>query len=164
MGTTCRSSKSLQDNDLQKPCIECGRTLPLEEFYRHPMMADGHLNKCKACVIEYQRERYAKKVSTPEGLAAERERGREKYHRLYRDAARGFHSRWKEMDPVKRAANCAVNNAVRDGRLTKPEACSECGEKPGSKRIHGHHEDYSKPLEVEWLCSICHGQRHRLEI
>lgn len=27
--------------------------------------------------------------------------------------------------------------------------------------IHGHHEDYKKPLEVVWVCFACHAIRHR---
>jgi hypothetical protein len=46
-----------------------------------------------------------------------------------------------------------VSNAVRDGRLDRPNRCSRCNEKG---RIEGHHEDYSKPLEVIWLCTLCH--------
>lgn len=47
--------------------------------------------------------------------------------------------------------------AVMSGEIT-PEACSVCG---STDRIHGHHEDYSRPLDVIWLCPIHHSWRHR---
>jgi hypothetical protein len=31
----------------------------------------------------------------------------------------------------------------------------------GSKKVHGHHEDYNKPLEVHWLCPKHHKARHK---
>jgi len=64
---------------------------------------------------------------------------------------------WVERNPDKRRAHVIVNNAVRDGRLFKPEACEECGERPGRRRLHAHHEDYERPLDVRWLCTACHG-------
>ncbi len=27
-------------------------------------------------------------------------------------------------------------------------------------KVHAHHHDYSKPLDVEWLCKDCHWQQH----
>ena len=57
----------------------------------------------------------------------------------------------------KKQVRTAVRSAVRDGRLFRPDNCSECGVKCTP---HGHHEDYSKPLVVEWLCKICHRARH----
>ena len=49
--------------------------------------------------------------------------------------------------------------AVKNGKIIRPTSCSRCNSicKP-----HGHHEDYSKPLEVVWLCKACHAFTHRL--
>lgn len=54
-----------------------------------------------------------------------------------------------------------VSRAVRKGILIRPEECSRCGERPGvnvagGPKIQGHHHDYNKPLDVEWLCAKCH--------
>jgi hypothetical protein len=66
-------------------------------------------------------------------------------------------------------AHAKVCNAVLSGKLRRPKRCSDCGVKPTPKvtedgrtvtGIEGHHEDYDKPLEVEWLCSACHHARH----
>ena len=50
----------------------------------------------------------------------------------------------------------------------KPECCESCGAATNSRLLHGHHADYSKPLEVEWLCRKCHLAEHdkteRLEV
>lgn len=62
-----------------------------------------------------------------------------------------------------------VRNALKRGELTRPDTCSKCGDKPapakdGRSRIHGHHHDYSKPLEVEWLCAKCHREETPLPV
>lgn len=54
----------------------------------------------------------------------------------------------------------AVKWAVESGKIHRPPVCSRC-EEPGH-RIEAHHEDYSKPLEVTWLCSRCHGELRRI--
>jgi hypothetical protein len=59
-----------------------------------------------------------------------------------------------EIEYKKRRAMSIVAQAIKDGRLERPDACSNCGDR--WCRIHGHHEDYDKPLEVMWLCSRCH--------
>lgn len=147
---------------MTKPCIGCGVVLPLSHFYGHPKMRDGRLNKCKPCVKQAVAERSSRMVATPEGLAAERARGREKYLRLYRGQPRSSPRPVALGDSVKRAARVRLGNAVRDGLLSKPSQCEDCGAQPPSRWLHGHHEDYNAPLAVNWLCSACHGVRHRL--
>lgn len=46
--------------------------------------------------------------------------------------------------------------AIRSGQLVK-QPCQVCGD----PKSQAHHDDYSKPLEVQWLCSKHHGERHR---
>lgn len=143
-----------------KPCIRCGEVKPLDDFYRHARMADGRLNKCIACVKEYERQRRLSILSTPEGLQAERARGRDKYWRLYRGVKRVRNPvttrQWIERNPEKRAAHTAVGNALRSGKLVR-QPCETCGD----PQVDAHHEDYSQPLSVRWLCKKHHLELHR---
>lgn len=55
----------------------------------------------------------------------------------------------------------AVRSAVEKGVLVRPETCERCGVVPsptsdGRVAIQAHHHDYSKPLDVEWICAKCH--------
>ena len=54
-----------------------------------------------------------------------------------------------------------VNKAIRSGLLIKPSVCENCGKK--GCRLEGHHEDYSMPLEVVWLCYSCHRELHKIK-
>jgi hypothetical protein len=142
-----------------KTCFKCGVEQPLAELYKHPMMGDGHLNKCKACARADSVKQYHGMAEDPEWINTQRQRGRDKYHRLYRRLPRE-RGVLKAPDPLKRKARVALGNAVRDGRVTKPESCQACGE---GGRIEGHHTDYNLPLDVMWLCTLCHGKQHRKE-
>jgi hypothetical protein len=135
-----------------KKCFKCGAEKPLTEFYKHPRMADGHVNKCKKCnkadvrenretKVEYYKEydvkRYAEDPSVRLRIS--------KVSKL-----------WREKYPERYKAHTAVSNAVRAGKLTK-NPCVVCGT---LNNLHAHHEDYSKPLEVLWLCAEHHRAHH----
>lgn len=53
-------------------------------------------------------------------------------------------------------AHSRVYLAKKSGLITKKEQCEKCG----APSKHAHHEDYSKPLDVIWLCQSCHRKRH----
>lgn len=76
----------------------------------------------------------------------------------YRCANRDRSYKWVLANPEKRKAIEELTEAIRIGQIVRPGECSTCGK---GGRIHGHHEDYSKPLKVIWLCSSCHQRVHR---
>ena len=67
---------------------------------------------------------------------------------------------WVKRNPEKKRAHWALKDAVKVGKIVRPSVCSRCG---SEGPIHAHHPDYSKPLEVEFICSSCHGKQHRME-
>ena len=149
-----------------KPCFKCDRCLPLTEFYKHPQMGDGHLNKCKDCTkkdvstnYRTNRDHYKAyerlRLHDPKRVTARKEHTR-KLYREEPERVKAYKTKWVSRNQYKRAAQVILGNAVRDGRVQR-QPCERCG----SFRSQGHHEDYSKPLEVMWLCAAHHGERHR---
>lgn len=60
-------------------------------------------------------------------------------------------------NPIKYNAHRQVRYAVVTGELVSPNQCSACG---ANDCIVAHHDDYSKPLLVRWLCQKCHIEWH----
>lgn len=72
----------------------------------------------------------------------------------------------KKYDPAKHHIYWIVNRAVRGGELVPPKSCEGCGDaarqdRRGGRWLHAHHDDYTKPLEVRWLCPPCHKAVHK---
>jgi hypothetical protein len=63
-------------------------------------------------------------------------------------------SRQKHLDRTN--ARNAVQRAIKNGLLIK-QPCLICGEDSES-----HHPDYSRPLDVIWLCRMHHRETHKL--
>jgi hypothetical protein len=135
-----------------KTCCGCGETKPLDEFYRFVHAKDGRTSRCKICrrVEEIQRRR-----ENPE-RAREIDRA---YRRRNPEKIRERNKRY----PEKARARGFLTQMVYQGRIQKPERCEDCGKLTEKHKLHGHHEDYSKPLDVDWLCDPCHRRRHQLE-
>jgi len=67
--------------------------------------------------------------------------------------------KYREKNRKKIECYRAYNEALRKGTLVRPDKCSVDDENCRG-RIEGHHEDYDKPLDVEWLCNFHHRERH----
>lgn len=79
-----------------------------------------------------------------------RNKNRDKYRRYLR--------KYNEYNPLKRRAQRVLNYHVNKGNMTRPDICFECKE---NCKAEAHHADYTKPLDVIWLCRKCHCAKHR---
>lgn len=151
-----------------KRCSKCGETKAVGEFSRQRSKKDGRQSRCKAC---NRAELKAWERANPERVAEKSKRYREANPERSRESTRRWkernpkkvaaqQKRYREQHPGKHRARHMLKNAVRAGRLSKPECCEDCGVLTKPRHLHAHHPDYSKPLEVEWLCRKCHRQRH----
>jgi hypothetical protein len=147
-------------NGRQTWCKEC-----FKDHYRIPEVRKKTIDR----VVEWQRnpqniarrfewnERYRK----TEGYRKKRS-DRNRKLKLRKDYHQYIHQKkekYKQDHPVRFSANHAVTNAVRDGKLIKPNMCFENNHECRGE-IHGHHFDYSRPLEVIWLCEYHHSELH----
>lgn len=157
-----------------KKCFKCGVEKELTEFYKHPRMADGTVNKCKECnkkdVIDnrFDKKEYydhydRNRPNFDERIKKQGQRVLELYHSdpEFKERSLSYRKTYLSKNPHKRKASNAVNNAIRDGKLVRPDSCEHCG--TSEKKIQGHHWSYLEEnwLDVLWLCTTCHGKEHR---
>lgn len=132
-----------------KICFKCGIEKDADQFYKHPAMKDGRLNKCIECTRDDVSRNYALKRNQYRAY----EVGRNQAPQRKEDKLR-YQADSRLRDPQKCKARSAVANAKRNGRLVE-YPCWVCGAK-----AQAHHRDYSRPLDVEWLCQDHHRQLH----
>lgn len=123
-----------------KRCFKCGRVLPLTEFYKHPQMGDGHLNKCKDCTKKDVHENYEHNLSKDGYLDKERARGRDKYKRLY---SNGRQKKHKHLDAGKNVRRYYIARGI------------DIGER------EFHHWNYNFPNDIFVLSRRAHKLAHK---
>lgn len=136
-----------------KKCFKCGKVKDATFFYKHSEMADGYLGKCKECTKKDVTEHRLKNIERVR--AYDRKRGKLP-HRI--KSCLKNTRKYRKVYPLRYAAQTILNNAVRSKKIKKPKKCSICYKE---KKIYGHHEDYYKPLDVIWVCQVCHKKIHK---
>jgi hypothetical protein len=138
---------------LTKRCSICKEDKPVTEFSPCKNLRLGVACWCKPCNAKRTREyraRNIEKVRASERLRASTER-----HRQINNAAT---HRYKLKNKSKRRASGFINRGIADGSIVRPVACETRG--CIAVKLNAHHDDYSKPFDVRWLCVLCHREFH----
>lgn len=142
------------DPSNSRTCSKCHQPKDLVEYSAR---RDARVETiCKACYCEKdeaQRKRLREQRDERRRLGISEPPKRKRKAKPYDAAARVV---TPEMRIKLRARN-RVKAALDRGILARPVACVGC-RRPGP--VDAHHVDYSKPLDVEWLCRTCHRDRH----
>lgn len=139
-----------------KRCNRCGITKDASAFYR---TSRGHLRSmCKPCLLAYNATHHLGIDVEPSDVEAIRKANRERMREYIKGNASMYQRsrRYMARYPERRRAWKAVERAVARGRLTRPDRCA-CGR---AMPVIAHHDDYTRPLDVAWLCHACHRARH----
>lgn len=149
-----------------KKCRLCSKRKSIDDFAAREN--NKTRSECRKCISE--RNKKLRQDNLEEFRAHDRKRSltkefRERSRKYYLKNIASEEWRLKESArqkvknanyPLKRAANIIVGNALAGGRLIR-QPCERCGD----AKAQAHHEDYTKPLDVIWLCKAHHGERHR---
>jgi len=141
-------------------CSACGFRLPPSSFYRDAKGRNGLSYHCKECAKTraraWQRQNKARHTAQSAAWrAANPERQKVIQDRQARTPAGKANARtYRQRNREKVRARGTIHNHLRYGKLVR-QPCRDCG-----GRAQAHHDDYSKPLDVIWLCQKCHAAFH----
>jgi ribosomal protein S27AE len=148
-----------------KYCRHCKQLKPHTAFTPTKKYRDGYQSWCRTCVAQRNLVTYHAKDPTTRGVTQwanyhpqEASAARARRRKFRPDLTNAAHRRWIARYPEKHATHHAVYRALTKGLLTRPTTCEQCGMpcKPAA-----HHDDYSQPLVVRWLCPRCHSRADR---
>ena len=155
-------SPSVGDSQSNFQCKRCGEVKNAHAFYA------SDKGRCKECIKARVRANRLKNIDYYRGYDRKRYRESDDRKAAARKSAQspaGIRSKVKsnerrrQEEPEKFRARHAVANGIRDGKIERGTECFFCG---ATGKLHAHHQDYSKPLDIFWLCAPCHGKLHTI--
>lgn len=142
---------------MNKTCTACDKSLPLDSFTKNAATDDGYSYRCRSC---QRQSRIDKGLQKPSGWARKTADMAE-YRRAWREAHPGYFyakkEEWLSRRPERRRVKDAVRYALKTGKLVR-QPCHVCG----LEKAEAHHPDYSRPLDVVWLCRPHHLEVHSM--
>jgi len=153
----------------RKICKKCGEVKIISLFGHEKRIKSGRSNRCKACIkenvqlyaknnskyIQKMRERYY--YDNQEEILLQKKEYLKNLSPKAKIKRTLDLKKHNEKYPNRHKARILLIAAVNHGELIRPAECSVCKVKCTPD---GHHDNYSKPLEVRWLCKRCHASWH----
>jgi len=153
---------------MKKTCFKCNLEQELSSYQKDKANKDGLKGTCKKCLSTYHRiykgensiirnSEYRLKHAQAQKKYRDKKKlnGTYKYYRGNRTLQS---ERWrnKQENKIKKSAHDKLYLAMKRGNIIK-KPCVVCND----LKSNGHHEDYSKPLDVIWLCNKHHYEHHQ---
>ena len=162
----CTICKLLLDDELfhlrekgkrRSACIQCTNKRQRELY---PKRKELHKKKMREHYAENKDEyskRHAAYRRTDEGKIVHKAASKRFLEtQKGRDAMKKSTDKYNAKNKEKLQSHWKVKQAIKTGALVRAP-CEVCGE----LKVDAHHDDYTKPLEVRWLCRDHHKELHR---
>jgi len=132
-----------------KHCNSCETEKDESEFGKRKASYDGLSAKCRMCQKVYDKARNNQEHRVEaRAIYAQTDEGR-----LSSNKAK---AEYRKRNPNKSKSHAKVAREIRKGNLFK-KPCEKCE----GLEVHAHHDDYSAPLNIRWLCAKHHSQWHK---
>lgn len=134
--------------DIMRPskiCTKCNKNKELKYYYWNNFHG-RYYARCKVCCDEYTTKNPSAYRKTKNFKKSTNESSRKAY-KNHRD-------KWNARNKTRQA--------IKKGIITKPTHCEDCDKKCSGHALQAHHEDYTKPLQVIFLCYSCHAEADKL--
>ena len=151
---------------MSKTCTRCGIRKQLPDFHKDRTAKDGLQLRCKDCAKIYYETHRKNRLSYSKAYHKAHKKDRTNYQKAHkkelaewrrspkgREIRKRADTKYHLKHPERRIALGVVCYVVKIGKLKRSVFCEECGL---PAKTEGHHPDYSKPLDVVWLCKKCH--------
>lgn len=135
--------------DGKKHCSVCKEMVAANMFYKDKRAVSGLECMCIFCKKKWHRERAISGAGNAYSRA---------YRSNNRDIVKKKNDKYSKANAAKIKAHRILNNSVNSLKIDK-KPCIICKQKAVA-----HHDDYTKPLDVTWLCEIHHRAWHRVFI
>lgn len=149
-----------------KRCNLCARVRPINMFGTERLARDHHRCECRECgraLAKTYYQEHAKQLCAHKATFYREHRQQElararEYRVAHPEKRRTWQQRYRLLHQQRCKAWELVKNSIEKNVLQRPSECVQC-----KKRCipEAHHEDYSRPLQLKWLCRACHRKLHR---